>query len=230
MIAGKSTQASSASRQLNYWLALILGAFLTLSAGVLYGQYSQRWGPPADLTAAATHLASLPHQIGNWKLAEESPMQKSTQEMLQCAGYVNRSYINQQTGQTVNLAIIVGPAGPTAVHTPEICYSSRAYDVQGDRQKIVLESSPSAKNSFWSVDFTTKNPLADGLRVYYAWNQGDAWQASASPRYEFAAAPMLYKLQLAGPIGRSKNEKASDPGREFLEELLKTGWKTADRG
>ena len=164
MIAGNSTHALSQARQLNYWLALALGVFLTLSAGVLYGQYSQRWGPPADLTAAAAHLASLPHQIGNWKLAEESPMENSAVEMLQCAGYVNRRYVNQQTGQTINLAIIVGPPGPTAVHTPEICFSSRAYDVQGDRQKIVLESSPTLRHSFWSVDFSTKNPLADGLR------------------------------------------------------------------
>ena len=151
-------------------------------------------------------------------------------EMLQCAGYVNRRYVNQQTGQTVNLAIIVGPPGPTAVHTPEICFSSRAYDVQGDRQKIVLESSPTVRHTFWSVDFSTKNPLADGLRVYYAWNRGDAWEASASPRYEFAAAPMLYKLQLAGPIGHSKSDQGSDPGREFLEDLLKTGWTTAASG
>ena len=52
-MAGNSTHSLSPARQLNYWLALALGVFLTLSAGVLYGQYSQRWGPPADLTAAA---------------------------------------------------------------------------------------------------------------------------------------------------------------------------------
>jgi Protein of unknown function (DUF3485) len=229
-MAGQQTHSFSKERHLHHWLALALGVCLTLSAGALYGKFSQRWGPPADLTAAATHLESLPHQIGNWKLAEESPMGKPALEMLQCAGYVNRCYVNQQSGQTVNLAIIVGPPGPTAVHTPEICYSSRAYDVQGNRQKIVLESSPTVRDSFWAVDFSTKNPLADGLRVYYAWSRGGSWEASASPRYEFGAEPLLYKLQLAGPIGRNKNDKGSDSCHEFLEDLLKTSWTTAARG
>ena len=113
------TDPAAQDRHLGYWPALALGVLLTLSSGVLYGKYSQRWGPPADLTGAAAQLEKLPRQLGNWKLAEERPMEDSTVEMLECAGYVNRRYVNQQSGQTVNLAIIVGPAGPTAVHTPE---------------------------------------------------------------------------------------------------------------
>jgi hypothetical protein len=226
----QSTNMSFQGRPLNHWMALTLGLFLTLSAGALYGKYSQRWGPPADLTAAAMRLEALPHQIGNWKVVEETPMEDSTIEMLECAGYVNRKYVNQLSGQTVNLAIIVGPPGPTAVHTPEVCYSSRAYEVQGDRKKIDLSSSPTAMHSFWCIDFSTKNALADGLRVYYAWNAGNSWEASESPRYEFAAKPLLYKLQLAGAIRPNTNEKDADPCRDFLEQLLKMNWTTATGG
>ena len=227
----RRTNAIPHNWQLGYWPALALGIVFTLSAGVLYGKYSQRWGPPADLMAAAAQLETLPRQLGNWKLAEESPMEKSSVEMLQCAGYVNRRYINQQSGQAVNVAIIVGPAGPTAVHTPEICFSSRAYEAQGKRQRIVLASSPTKKDAFWRVDFSTKNALADDLRVYYAWSGGSTWEASDSPRYEFAALPYLYKLQLAGAIRPGKQGKdADDPCRDFLEELLKTDWTTTSSG
>jgi len=217
-------------RHVGHWPALALGILLTLSAGALYGKYSQRWGPPADLTTAAAQLERLPGQLGNWKLAEELPMEDSSVQMLECAGYVNRRYVNQQSGQIVNLAIIVGPAGPTAVHTPEICFSSRAYDLQRERQRIVLESSPTKKHAFWRVDFSTKNALADDLRVYYAWSLGRTWEASASPRYEFAAQPYLFKLQLAGAVRPGTVGKDSDPCREFLEELLKSSWTTADSG
>jgi hypothetical protein len=182
------------------------------------------------LTAAAAQLERLPRQFGNWKLAEELPLEVSAVQMLQCAGYVNRRYVNQQSGQTVNLAIIVGPAGPTAVHTPEICFSSRAWKLQGERHRIALEASPTKKHTFWTVDFSAKNALADDLRVYYSWSRGSTWEASASPRYEFAAEPMLYKLQLAGPIGPSASDEDRDSCREFLDELLKTSWTTAASG
>lgn len=210
--------------------ALALGILLTLSAGALYGKYSQRWGPPADLTAAAAQLEKMPRQIGDWKLVDESPMHDYEVEMLQCAGYVKRRYVNQQSGKAIDLAIIVGPSGPTSVHTPEICFSSRAYERQSQRQRIVVKSSSSNQHSFWRVDFSTKNALADDLRVYYAWSLGQQWEAADSPRLEFGAEPLLYKLQLAGAIAPGQGDDKRDPGREFLEELLKSGWEMAGSG
>ena len=210
--------------QLSYWLALAVGIALTLSAGALYGKYSQRWGPTVDLNAAAARLDKLPDQLGDWKLVERLTMDKANEEMLQCAGYLFRRYVNERTGQAISVAIIVGPPGPTAVHTPEICYSSRAYDVSGERRRVVFDSSPSGNHSLWSNDFSTKNPLADNLRVYYGWSRGQSWEASDSPRYQFAAEPLLYKIQLAVTIGPGANDKKPDACREFLEIFLKSGW------
>ena len=194
---------------------------------ILYGKYSQRWGPPPDLLAAAHQLEQMPKQLGSWQLAEETPMAESSVKMLECAGYVNRRYVNQETGQAVNLAVIVGPPGPTAVHTPEICFSSRAYDQQGTRRSVELEQRDGKTDEFWSLDFTTKNVLAEGLRTYYAWSLGDRWEASESPRYEFAASPMLYKLQLATALPPQLGAGDSDAGREFLNELVKSEWNFA---
>jgi hypothetical protein len=154
-------------------------------------------------------------------------MEKTAMEMLECAGYVNRRYLHQQTGQTVNLAVIVGPPGPTAVHTPEICFSSRAYEQQQPRRRIELAAQAPAKHSFWTLDFETTNVLAERLRVYYAWSLGERWEAAASPRYQFAAAPQLYKLQLAANIPAQVGGPEADAGREFLEELIKSDWRLA---
>ena len=206
------------------WLALGLAVAITLMGGALYGYYSQRWGPPADLVTAGKHLESLPQQIGNWTMVEELPFGETEREMLECSGYVNRRYINRDSGKTVSLAIIVGPPGPTAVHTPEICFSSRAYERQGERREIVLEDSPLDRHSYWTVDFSSRNPLADSLRVYYAWSLGRTWQASKSPRFEFGAAQMLYKIQLAAPIAYRSASDESDPVREFLSDLNQSGW------
>ncbi|QEG36048.1 exosortase-associated EpsI family protein [Bythopirellula goksoeyrii] len=215
------------SGQAQRWLALAVALGVTLIGGVLYGNYSQRWGPPPDLLAAAQQLEKMPKQFGNWQLAEEMPMEESSVAMLECAGYVNRRYVHQETGHVVNLAVIVGPPGPTAVHTPEICFSSRAYDQQGTRRSVELEERAGQRDEFWSLDFTTKNVLAEGLRIYYAWGLGDRWEASESPRYEFAASPQLYKLQLATALPPQLDPGDSDAGREFLTELSKSDWKFA---
>lgn len=206
------------------WLVLVVGLAATLLGGALYGRYSQRWGPPADLTLAAQQLTNMPRELGEWTLAEEFPLQRSAVEMLQCAGYVNRNYVNRTTGESISVAIIVGPPGPIAVHTPEICFSSRSYQLQGSRHKVQLETSSHLSNKFWRTDFTSKNILAEGLRVHYAWSRGNGWEASASPRYEFAAAPLLYKIQLAAPLKPKLGEESSDSGREFLKALMDSGW------
>jgi hypothetical protein len=110
------------------------------------------------------------------------------------------------------------------VHTPEICFSSREYDITNDRTKTIVESSTGQRHSFWKVDFTTRNALADGLRVYYAWSRGDVWQAADSPRFKLAGGPLLYKIQLATYVSPYLGNDAADPGRQFLEDFLQSAW------
>jgi len=208
---------------------LTLVLLLTLSAGALYGKFSQRWGPPVDLVAAAARLETLPVQLGDWKMTEQVPIAKSVAEMLQCAGSLHRRYVHTPTGRVVDFAIIAGPPGPTAVHTPEICYSSRVHDLIGERQSVEINSSSGGPHSFWRNDFSTKNPLADNLRVYYAWSPGRAWEASKSPRYKYAADPLLYKIQLASTVRAGTKDDSTDSCREFLEAFLQSGWPVVQR-
>lgn len=223
-MVNQSTFGTAQRSAIGHWLVLAIGVSIVLSAGVLYGHYSQRWGPPVDLVAAGSHLDSFPRQLGKWELVEELPMGDSALVMLECAGYVNRRYANQESGETVSVAIIVGPAGPTAVHTPEICFSSRAYELQDQRRSVVIGTAPDAKQSFWCVDFKTRNLLADQLRVYYAWSRGERWEASTSPRVKFAAEPVLYKIQLASTISPAAQTVDSDSCRRFLEVLINSEW------
>jgi hypothetical protein len=206
------------------WLALTAAVLITVTGGVLYGGYIQRWNPPPDLTAAATRLAKLPREFGSWKVVDDVPIDESTLEMLECAGYVSRRYVNQESGQSVQCAIMVGPPGPIAVHTPEVCYSSQEYEIQNERTRISIEALPSQKHSFWKVDFTTRNALADALRVHYAWTSGREWKASRTPRFEYAGEPRLYKIQSASYVTPDLGDVGVDPGRQFLEEFVRSAW------
>ena len=74
-------------------------------------------------------------------------MDEDTVEMLECTGNIVRTYENQRTGEVVSVFVIVGPAGPIAVHTPEICYSSQNYKSRDTRQQVAIRGRPRAGGS-----------------------------------------------------------------------------------
>ncbi len=129
----KTNKQTPAALSFPRWLALALALAVTLIGGALYGSLSQRWGAPPDLAAAGAHVSEMPRQIGSWSLVEDLPMEQSALDMLECAGYVNRRYVDQESGRAILVALLVGPPGPIAVHTPEVCFSSRNYDRQDER-------------------------------------------------------------------------------------------------
>ena len=207
-----------------YFVLVSVGIGITIATGVVCGRVSQRWGPVPDLLAAARHLESLPTQIGDWQLLGEEEIPELVVRTLSCAGYVNRHYVNRKSGETVDLAIIVGPGGPISVHTPEICYSSRAYSIEEPRRRMQLSDGDGHKHSFWNTDFRSTNATAEQLRVYYGWCADGTWIASDSPRFQFAGRRLLFKLQMSSRVPPAKTENVQDPCQEFLSAFLQSGW------
>lgn len=214
---------SSLSPLQRFLAVLAAGVGITLTTGIVCGRVSQRWGPVPDMVAAAAHLKQLPAQLGNWQLVKEDNLSDKVTQTLMCAGYVIRTYVDQTTGDSVNLAIIVGPTGPISVHTPEICYSSQAYSLTDPREAQQLADGKGKIHRFWRTIFRSTNATAEQLCVYYGWCADREWQAAESPRFEFAGRPMLFKLQMASlvPPGHLNDRNACE---SFLRELLNSGW------
>lgn len=208
-----------------YSLLLAAGLGVTIATGVVCGRVAQRWGPVPDMLAAAEHIQSLPTNLGQWQLAEEIKMPAAIVDTLQCAGYVNRRYVDRETGDMVSVAIIVGPAGPVSVHTPEICYSSQAYSIEEPRAAAELVDLAGKKHTFWFSTFRSTDAIAENLRVYYGWTADGVWQATESPRFEFAGKRMLFKMQIAAQVSPVKADDDRETCQAFLEALLKSGWK-----
>ena len=97
------------------------------------------------MRAAAARLEAFPAilEIGS----SNRPLQMSTAviEMLQCAGYISRVYVNQLTGENVRVALLLGPPGPIAVHTPEICFSAQDYRQEESRKRVAIGSNKDAR-------------------------------------------------------------------------------------
>ncbi len=207
------------------WKTLILGLFivigLTAFSGAMQGRLAHRWGPPEELIRAGERLAQFPLQCGDW--VAEKDMTLSDEEILQLepAGYLFRRYTHERTGEQVTVTILVGPTGPIAVHSPEICFSSRTYQ-QDTKRAAVPVGSPQSDDRLWSLRFKSRKLEGDRLQVYYGWSTGSGWSAAADARYAFARFPYLYKIQLAGYAGDREvtDPKYTDACGEFLKVFL----------
>lgn len=201
----------------------IAGLAAILAGGFVYGQFTHRWGGGANVDAAVQNLDNFPTAFGPWREQVSEPMEANVLETLQCSGYVNRVYINVDTGEEVRVAVIVGPAGPTAVHSPEICFSSRSYNVEEEPEKESIEGS-SGTHTFWRMKLRSRQPGGPRLIVYYAWTDAGLWSASDAPRFEFGGSPYLLKIQLAGAPKTVGKPAKDDLCFRFLRDLVDSEW------
>ena len=198
---------------------------LTLLSGMLHGWHINRWDTSDELLHAGAHVASLPACIGPWEVIAEEELAANTAKVLQCAGYAFRTYQNAKTGQEVTLAILAGPPGPIAVHTPEICYSARNFTQQAGPTEVYPRPRPEGdSDSFWKIVFRPQELTPTRLHVYYAWNDGTGWSADENPRLRHGGKPYLYKIQLASTEPLISRRNAKDSCEDFLYHLLGSGF------
>lgn len=200
---------------------LLIGVALvatTVTAGFVHGRWTNRWGHRPNIISAGERLEKLPLVIGNWQSKGDSPLDPVAARLLQCAGSINRVYENAKTGDHVAVAVLLGPSGPIAVHTPEICYSSQNYQISHDRRPWMVNDPDQPEDEFWDLRMQGKDLEAPPFRVLYGWTNEKKWNATVNPRYKYGGSSYLYKLQLAGSIPVEGQDY--DTCREFLVEFL----------
>jgi len=201
---------------------VLVAVAFTLAAGVLHGWLTDRWGPSEQTLAIGRKLKEFPSQFGpsgRWQCQSEEDLAPDSKAQLQPAGYVVRRYSNRETGDSVQVTILLGAAAPMSVHTPEVCLSSREYDVVEQRREAGFPDDQ-GPDRLWYVTFRSRNLQNDVVRVYYGWTTGRSWVAAESPRWKFLGRPYLYKIQLSGHVAPSADPSVGDPCRKFLEDLL----------
>lgn len=201
-------------------LGTLVLAAATLAGGAIQGRLSRRWGGAMDLTKLAKRLQELPADIGPWHMREKKSLEPAAEAVLECAGYVGRVYENRQTSEVVIMAVLLGPAGPISVHTPDVCYSSQEYEVHDGPERTDFTRKDAAADQLWKTTLRSTRLEGGYLRVYYGWNSGRKWSAPYDARFAFLGQPYLYKIQVAAPLSSLPDEKAEDPGLRFITALL----------
>jgi hypothetical protein len=202
-------------------LAVLVG--LTLFSGIVQGRLSNRWGPTPDLKEAAKKFDRLPRQFGNWRLVQESDLSDRVADMLQCPppkGYLSGLWVNDVTGEKVTAFIVLGPPGPISVHTPDICYSSKDYEIVEERAPVQIQTPEGKSHEFWALTLKRKDVHEEHLRAYYAWGNKDAWHAPNSPRFAFGGDGLLYKIQLAADVPGVTPLEDGDTCQRFLQGFI----------
>lgn len=200
---------------------VVLGVGLTLADGVIHGRLTFRWvGTPSERLRAAELLQELPDRCGDWEVEQSLPLSDYAVNILQCESHINRIYVNRLTQQRVQVAVILGPFGPTSTHTPDICYTSRDYRIVRQRQRVSVPIEQSPDSQLWVITLRSDQLNQDTQRVYYGWSDGGPWEAPGEPRVHFGGRPYLYKLQVAAALDEVAEGNGPDASQVFLESFL----------
>ena len=198
---------------------------LTVISGVIRGYMDQRWGPSTEMLAAAERVRAIPERIGDWQATSLDELSDDTVKMLRCTGNVFRTYVHRRTGKQISVVFMVGPAGPLAIHTPDVCYRSSNYrEYQSRRRKPIVDAN-GIEHDFFVTTFQENNVGKRLLRVYYSWNHDQRWRAPGGARSAFAGVPMLYKIQVAThDVDRDEDTRGGtkevDAAEQFLGEAM----------
>ena len=193
--------------------AFLVALAMLLASGVLYHLLAK---DSDQLDPAAERIALVPLAIGDWQGHDETVDHESFAQA-GAKGYWMRSYVNSRTGESILVILMCGRAGKMSVHTPEVCYRGAGYELHDQPAACAIKSDA----SFWTAHFTKKASPPMHLRLYWAWNAHDSWQASSSPRWQFRGAPFLYKLYVSRDISRQPGvAPGSDVTEHFMREFL----------
>jgi hypothetical protein len=201
------------------YLVFALAIVATLGVAVVYGRWTNRWGQPTALLEAGKMLQALPHNFDNWEQRESSVLPPATLAILECDQYAQSVYVDRNTGRQIMCTLLVGPPGPMAVHTPEICYSAVDWKAIGERKRVTLDDK--RPDTVWRSQFQdAHNSQESDIRVYYAWTDGNEWTAADEPRIQFGGRPFLFKVQVMERMPHDPEFQTSDPAKDFLTDFM----------
>lgn len=201
--------------------AAIVGAaaVVMVTAAVVEGMRTNRWGPSADTQAAARKLDRVPANFGDW-VGHDSPIDEKIMRVAEATGTVSRQYVNRKTNETISVLLLCGPVGPIGAHTPDVCYGGLGYSCKGSPSRKGYALASGEGVSFWAARFEKATPTDSPLRVFWGWSLNGTWEAAANPRTQYALHSVLYKLYLVQTDNPTDRPKDANPEPLLVERFM----------
>ncbi|MBM4000050.1 MAG: exosortase-associated EpsI family protein [Planctomycetes bacterium] len=195
----------------------VLAVGLALTAGSAAGYRSlssNRLNPGPSVSQSG--LDAIPTVLGDWTATQSESIDERALEMLETKTHWARKYSSTTAGASVEVMVLVGPSGPLAAHTPEVCYGTQRYELLENEKIVSVPLEGGASAEFRLVQLQPRQPGVPELRVLYGWNDGTGWRSPAWARVVYANTERIMKLQMAIPSTGIEGE----PDVEFLKQLL----------
>ena len=176
------------------WIAAATAILLTIGPAYFHGFRNFRWDVDDEVVQLSARLKEFPEELGKWKMMESMKLGKVELDMLVPFEYIARTYV--QGEYHANLVILLGPTGPTAEHTPDICFDSQEYSQIEKRKAIPIDPTNGRDSTFWLAKFERKGLDKSFIASWYAWTVDGCCRASSNPQFAFANNRFLVKVQV----------------------------------
>lgn len=178
--------------------------------------YSDRFKSSSmDAAEFGKRFANVPKEVGPW-IGVDNEVKKEISEQAGAVNHVSRTYTNRETGQKVDLWLIVGHARDIVRHTPDICYPSQGFAQDGTTQKHAISPATGSQTMFNTARFKQESPLGEGgpiVRVFWGWNantpEEKEWVAPDGQRIYFGNNTALYKMYFTSSM-KDRDELVDD--------------------
>lgn len=226
-------------------LPIIAALILLVASGVANGIWNDRWRVSHELQDMTDRLPKVPMKIGSWVAEDDDPETASNEEerkqrlkkreladRLKKNGtlheLLSRRYVNQKTGEVVDVLMATGRPGTIATHNPLTCIGDGSGHPLLDLPKPATIPVGDGSAVFARADFggRTKDSIQNGLRVFWSWHDSDeGWVATEDPRTRFASYRALTKVYVtrATPPGDAQpTELKEEPLAHFISDCMPT--------
>lgn len=204
---------------MGYWIRVAAGLAVVLGAGLVHGDWTNRWRLSDELAETARRLDSLPMTIGDWT-GTSGQLSEEELRVAGAKGYLLRLYRNVKTGENLSVMLLCGPPGNIVNHTPDVCYPGRGYVLEKPRPFRTAAEDASGGADFLTAMANRSGNEPSTLRIFWSWNAGGGWRTPDAPFWTFATAPVLCKLYVVRETRGEVIAPEDDPGRKFLGELI----------
>jgi hypothetical protein len=169
----------------------------------------------------------VPKEVGPW-VGEDNPVAKETLKTAGAVSHVSRTYTNQDTNEKVDLWLIVGHSRDISRHTPDICYPSQGFAMDGTQMRQPIRPDGASEDSnFHTARFKKESALGTGgplVRVFWAWNPNTEdekkWVAPDNSKLAFGNNSAIYKMYFTSGMNERDESVTENTAYKFARIML----------
>ncbi len=203
------------------WLRVALVCAILLSSFALRAWQARRIEErlTRERLRPTIKLADIPLELGPWKGVNET-LDPMIARATGADQIVTRRYVNQDTGVSIEVILLYGPAVNMYIHSPELCYPTAGF------AQVAGPDSRAIKTANSTIPFRTlvyskgEGGVANLQEVYYTWWYNGRWSPQLGNHKDFERIPSMYKVHLSRTVTGGENRTVGNPCERFLGALM----------